>query len=88
MHTKLSISSATKAINLSKEAQEKIKSNITILDNNVNSYYSNLTDPTIIKYQQLVEKMDELLKMVTNRMEDISAYCEKVIAWIKEYNNI
>lgn len=83
---KLSIESAMKAIEYSNEAKDNIKMNINILDNQVNNHYNGLLDPTIIKYQELSEKMQELLKTVSMKIEDVSIYCEKIIRWIQEYN--
>ena len=55
------------------------------MDNSVNSQFEGLTDPTIKKYIQLSEQMQNLLRQVGAKMEAISEYCKTVIDFINKY---
>ncbi len=83
---KLSREAAMKAIAYSSEARDQLLSNAGILDNNVNSQFSGLTDPSIKKYVQLSEQMHGTLRQLGAKMDEISEYCKKVIRWIDEYS--
>ncbi len=82
---KVSIEAAQKAITYSNEAKEQLLSNINIMDNNVNSQFSGLQDPTLRRYLELSEQMQGLLRQIGGRMDAISEYCQSVISWIINY---
>ena len=81
----LSEKAALKAIAYSNKAKEELLHNISIMDNNVNSQFSGLQDPTFKKYLELSEQMQSLLRQIGGRMDDIVKYCQSVIRWINEY---
>ncbi|MBR2296053.1 MAG: hypothetical protein IKA43_01445 [Clostridia bacterium] len=81
----ISAEAAGKAIQYSSEAVEKLSSNMRLLDTNVNSNFQGLQDPSIKKYLELSEQMQEMLRQVGDKMTQVEDYCKKVIAWIQDY---
>lgn len=84
----ISREAAQKAIRYSDEATTELRSNVNVMDNNVNSIFAGLQDPTIKKYLELSEQMQDMIKQVSGRMDAISEYCQSVIRWIDGYNDI
>ena len=70
------------AISHSNEARDELRANISVMDNNVNSLFSGLQDPTFQKYLDLSEQMQGMLKQVSDKMDAISEYCQGVIRWM------
>ena len=85
---KLSKEAAMKAINYSDEARDQLMANINIMDNNVNSQFSGLQDPAFKRYLELSGQMQDMLKQISGKMDEISQYCQSVIRWIDSYNEI
>ena len=85
---RLSKESVLKAIHYSKETENELKKNTRIFDDNVNSQFINLIDPTFKKYLELSEKMQEMLTRLSMKIGEISDYCESVIRWIDQYNKL
>ena len=75
-------------ISYSKESSEKLQHNASIMDNQVNSQFAGLQDPTFKKYMELSEKMQDYLRQIGQKMDAISDYCERVKRWIDEYSEI
>ena len=73
---------------LADEARNDLLNNINIMDNNVNSHFSGLQDPTFRKYLELSGQMQEMLKQVSAKMNEISEYCQSVIDWISDFSEI
>lgn len=84
----LSREAAMKAISYSEEARNSLLTNINIMDNGVNSQFAGLTDPTFKKYLELSGQMQEMLRQVGNKMDNIAEYCRKVIRWIDDYSDV
>lgn len=84
----LSKDAAMKAISYSNDAKEDLLANINIMDGNVNSQFNGLQDPTIKKYLDLSEQMQNTIKQIGAKMEAISEYCQSVIRWIDAYSDI
>lgn len=84
----LSKEAAMKAIDYSNEAYEDLMANVSIMDNNVNSQFSGLQDPTFNRYLQLSEQMQNMIKQIAGNIEAISNYCQSVIRWIDGYNEL
>ncbi len=82
----ISKEAAQKAITYSQEAYEKLSANANIMNQQVNTRFIGLKDPTYISYLELSMQMQELLGQVGQRMEAISQYCEKIKNWIDTYN--
>lgn len=82
----LSKEAAMKAIKYTEDARGKLIHNVSYMNNNVNSRFAGLQDPTYEKYYALSMEMQGLLKQIGGKMDDISVYCKKVIRWIDEYN--
>ena len=82
----LSKEAAMKVIQYSNEAREQLMSNVAVMDNNVNSQFSGLHDPTFKRYLELSEQMQDMLKQIGVKMDSISEYCKSVILWIDTYN--
>ena len=85
---KLSKEAAMRAIAYSNDAREQLISNINIMDNNVNSQFSGLQDPTFKRYLELSGQMQEMLKQIGGKMEAISEYCQSIIRWIDNYSDV
>ena len=83
---KLSREAAMKAISYSDEAQKTLMANINVMDNNVNSHFTGLQDPTFKKYLELSGQMQEMLRQVSGKMNEISEYCQSVIRWIDDFS--
>lgn len=83
---KLSKEAAMKAITYSNDARDQLMTNINVMDNNVNSQFSGLQDPSFRRYLELSEQMQGMLKQIGGKMDEISQYCESVIRWIDSYN--
>lgn len=88
MAIKLSKEACKRAATYSREASESLQQNASVMDNNVNSQFSGLQDPAFQKYLQLSEQMQQVLRQISERMDDVSRYCESVIRWMDEYNDI
>ena len=85
---KISREAAQRAINYSEEAATELRQNVIVMDNNVNSIFSGLQDPTLKKYLELSEQMQDMIRQVSSQMDAISEYCQGVIRWIDDYNDI
>ncbi len=81
----LSEDACKKAISYSEEASAALLKELTIMDNDVNSCFQGIQDPAILKYLQLSSQMQEMIKQVSGKMNEISDYCQKVIRWIEIY---
>ena len=77
-----------RAMQYSREASESLQQNANVMDNTVNSNFSGLQDPAFQKYLKLSEDMQSYLRQISQRMEDVSDYCEKVIHWMEQYDSI
>ena len=85
---KLSREAAMKAISYSDEARNELLTNINVMDNNVNSHFASLQDPTFKKYLELSGQMQEMLKQVSGKMDEISTYCQGVVRWIDDFSDV
>jgi hypothetical protein len=83
---KLSKEAAMKAITYSNDARDQLRMNISVMDNNVNSQFSGLQDPAFERYLEMSGQMQDLLKQISGKMDEISQYCESVIRWIDSYS--
>lgn len=81
----LSKEACKKAISYSEDASAALLGELRIMDNDVNSCFQGLQDPTIQKYLQLSSQMQDMIKQVTVKMNEISEYCQGVIRWIEIY---
>ena len=88
MAIKLSKDACRRAITYSRDASENLQQNANIMDNNVNSQFSGLQDPAFQKYLKLSGDMQEYLHKISDRMDDVARYCERVIRWMEEYDSI
>ncbi len=68
------------------EASADLLTNVNVMDNNVNSLFSGLKDPSVRKYLELSNQMQDMIKQMAGSMEAISEYCDKVIAWMQSYS--
>lgn len=84
----LSKEAAMKAINYSNEARDQLINNINIMDNEVNSQFSGLQDPSFRRYLELSDQMQDMLKQIGGKMDEISQYCQSVIRWIDSYSEM
>lgn len=84
----LSKEAAMKAINYSNEARDQLINNINIMDNEVNSQFSGLQDPSFRRYLELSDQMQDMLKQIGGKMDEISQYCQSVIRWIDLYSEM
>ena len=75
-----------KAIAYSNDARDQLRMNISVMDNNVNSQFSGLQDPAFKRYLEMSGQMQDLLKQISGKMDEISQYCESVIRWIDSYS--
>ncbi len=85
---RLSKDAAMKAIAYSEEAREQLLENINIMDRDVNSQFEGLQDPAFVRYLELSEQMQRLLRQVGDKMNSISEYCKAVMRWIDSYNEL
>lgn len=83
---KLSKDACMRAITYSNEAREQLMTNISVMDNNVNSQFAGLQDPAFNRYLELSSQMQGMLKQIGVKMEAISEYCQLVIRWIDDYS--
>lgn len=79
---------AQQVIDQSKEASENLTRNMQIMDRQINTQFIGLKDPAFISYLELSMQMQELLKQTVGKMEAVSDYCQKVIHWIDQYNDM
>ena len=84
----ISKSAAQKAIKYSEEAATELSAGVRVMDNNVNSNFAGLQDPTVKKYLELSGQMQDMIKQVSGKMNAISEYCQSVIRWIDNYTDI
>lgn len=84
---KLSKDACMRAITYSNEASEQLVTNISVMDNNVNSQFTGLQDPAFNRYLELSSQMQGMLKQIGGKMEAISEYCQSVIRWIDDYSS-
>jgi len=77
-----------KVISYSREASDSLNQYANVMDNNVNSQFAGLQDPAFQKYLQLSGQMQEYLRQISQRMDDVAQYCEKVMRWMDEYSEI
>lgn len=84
---KLSKDACTRAITYSNEANEQLMTNISVMDNNVNSQFTGLQDPAFNRYLELSSQMQGMLKQIGGKMEAISEYCQSVIRWMDDYSD-
>ncbi len=85
---RLSKEAAMKAIAFSKEAHNQLMLNINVMDNNVNSQFSGLQDPAFKRYLEMSGRMQEMLKQIGGKIDEISKYCESVVLWIDSYSEV
>ena len=78
----ISKDAAMKAITYSNDARDQLLTNVNVMDNNVNSQFTGLQDPSFRRYLELSDKMQEMLKQMGGKMDEISQYCQSVIRWI------
>lgn len=88
MAIKLSKDACQRAITYSREASESLTQNANVMDNNVNAQFSALQDPAFQKYLQLSEQMQQYLRQISQKMDDVGRYCERIMRWMDEYNEI
>ena len=88
MAIKLSKDACMRAIEYSREASESLNQNANVMDNNVNAQFAGLQDPAFQKYLQLSEQLQINLRLITEKMDDVARYCESVMRWMDEYNDI
>ena len=81
----LSEKACMQAIEYSKDASIALLVELEKMDSNVNSCFEGLEDTTIQKYLQLSSQMQDMIKKVTVRMDEISDYCKGVINFIHRY---
>ncbi len=84
---KLSKEAASNIAGLSKETSEKLQNNSVILDKTLEANFSSVEDPAVKKLAELSEKTRELIGKVSQDMEDVANYCNKIIQWMDQYNN-
>lgn len=70
------------------DSKEQILKNTTTMNNGINQLFSNVSDPSIKKYLELNDVLDEALRKVSRKMDDLGEYCDKVLSWYDKYNNI
>ena len=87
MAIKLSKDACMKAIAYSNDAREELMTNIGVMDNNVNSQFSGLQDPSFRRLE-LSGNMQEMLKQIGVKMDAISQYCQSVMRWIDAYSEV
>lgn len=69
----------------SEETRDALLNNVTIMDNNINSQFAGLQDPTFQSYLQLSEQLQTSIKQVGVKLDEISQYCQEVINWINKF---
>ena len=84
----ISKSAVLKAIEISNQTKDDLLTNIQIMDENVNSEFEGLQDPTISNYLALSDKLKEKLVLITTKLDSISSYCEEVARWVDKYTDI
>ena len=85
---KLSISAAQSVKRFSEETKEKLIQNIKFLDNEVNALFSGLQDPTIKAYLDLSNSMQTTIKSIGQSLEAVEDYCQAVVLWIQNFQNL
>lgn len=88
MAIKLSKEACRRAMTYSKDASSSLQQNANVMDNSVNSQFSGLQDPAFQKYMKLSEDMQNYLRQISERMDEVARYCEGVIRWMEEYDSI
>ncbi len=82
----ISVEAATRIRELSVGTADSLRSNIAVMDANVDSKISGLNDPSLQRYTQLSGDLKSKLNMVCQKIDDIVNYCNQVIAWVDNYN--
>ena len=70
------------------DSKSQILKNNRTMNDGIKNLFANITDPSIKKYMELNDVLSEALVNVTRKIDDISEYCNKVLAWYDKYNNI
>ena len=70
------------------DSKDQILKNSNAMNDGIKELFQNITDPSIKKYMELNDVLSEALVNVTRKIDDISEYCNKVLAWYDKYNNI
>ena len=83
----LSTSSALKIIDYSNRTGQELLTNVKVLNDDVNSQFRGLNDPVIKKYLELSEELNDSIKIICQKTNDVSDYCKTVINWIEMYKN-
>ena len=83
----LSESAAMKIIEYSHSTGEELLSNVRVMDNNVNSNFEGLNDPVIKRYLELSEDLNDAIKQISLKTNDVAEYCKAVLNWIEAYKN-
>ena len=85
---KLSKNAAMKVIAYSDDAHHALMNNISVMDNNINSQFKGLQDPAFKRYLDLSDSMQDMLRQISGKMDQISQYCQSIMRWIDKYNEI
>ena len=85
---RLSREDVMRVIASSEDAMNQLRTNVTVMDSNVNSNLSGLQDPTVKKYLELSDEMQTMIKQIGGKMEEISEYCKSVIRWMDGYSDV
>ena len=83
----LSESAAMKIIEYSNSTGEELLTNVRIMDSNVNSNFEGLNDPVIKRYLELSEDLNDAIKQISQKTNDVAEYCKAVLNWIDTYKS-
>lgn len=70
------------------DSKEQILKNSNTMNENINTLFKDIFDPSIKKYIELNDVLSEALEKVTRKMDDLGEYCDKVLTWYDKYNNL
>lgn len=87
MSKTISIPAAQAVIMYSEDTIDKLNTELVRLDFEVNSKFIGLTDPAIIKYNEMSENMRNTLMQICTKMQEVSDYCREVIRWVENYTS-
>ena len=83
----LSESAAMKIIEYSNSTGEELLTNVRVMDNNVNTNFEGLNDPVIKRYLELSENLNDTIKQISQKTNDVAEYCKAVLTWIEAYKS-
>lgn len=80
--------SAQRIITGTEATQGMLLRNNKVLNASVDDKLYQLQDPSVNRYLELSDQLQDKLTLINAKMDDIINYCQAVIRWIDNYTNM